>query len=216
MNHLSKTSKLNAKSWSLQAWDTCPGAKDANGDAVPACAGCYARTGCYVFPVVKKTREDNRTAWREAAWVATMVEALKKQKLFRWFDSGDVYHADLAVKIKEVIEQTPHVQHWLPTRSYKIERIRTVLEQIKTLPNVAVRYSSDDINGEFTSGLHGSTIVRSEAEAPSEVFVCGAYTRGGKCGDCDACYRKEVSVIGYVAHGRTMVKLVTIDRKKAA
>jgi hypothetical protein len=112
-----------------------------------------------------------------------------------------------------VIQQTPHVQHWLPTRAYKLARIRTVLERIKQLPNVAVRYSSDSINGDYTVGLHGSTIVRSQAEAPAEVFVCEAYTRGGKCGDCSACYDVAVSVIGYVAHGKTMQKLVTIDRK---
>lgn len=216
MNHLSKTSKLNAKSWSLQAWDTCPGAKDANGEAVPACAGCYARTGCYVFPGVKKNREENRQAWREAGWVDLMVAELEGEELFRWFDSGDVYHADLAEKIYQVIERTPNTKHWLPTRSYKIERIRVVLERIKTLPNAAVRYSSDSIGGDFAAGLHGSTILPSAENVPAGVFLCGAYSRGGKCGDCSACYSKSVEVIGYPAHGRTMAKLIRIESAKAA
>lgn len=215
-NHISQTSKLNAKSWSLEAWATCLGAKKDDGTAVDACAGCYARGGFYRFGVVKQARIDNREAWRAEAWIATMVEALKKQSLFRWFDSGDLYHADLAEKVYQVILQTPHVQHWLPTRAYKIKRVRLVLEKIKQLPNVAVRYSSDSINGEFTEGLHGSTIVRTQTEAPTGVFVCEAYTRDGKCGDCSACYNPSVPVIGYVAHGKTMQKLVTIDRKKAA
>jgi len=216
MNHLSQTSKLNAKSWSLAAWETCPGARDKNGTAVPACAGCYARTGFYVFPVVKQAREANREAWRDANWVGDMVKALKKEVLFRWFDSGDIYHPALANKIKQVIEQTPWVRHWLPTRSYKIAKFRHILEQIATLPNVAVRYSADSIDGNYTPGLHGSVIVPTANEAPAEAYLCGAYSRGGKCGPCDACYRKDVAVIAYPAHGRVINKLIQIARANQA
>lgn len=213
MNNISKTSKLNAKSWSLQAWETCPGSRDSNGEAVAACEGCYARGGFYRMPNVIQARKDNRKAWREETWVAEMVEALKKQSLFRWFDSGDIYHPALAEKIFTIISRTPHVKHWLPTRAYKIPKIKAVLNKIDALPNVAVRYSSDSINGEFEPFM-GSTIVRSEVEAPAGVIVCGAYTRGGKCGDCSECYNKSVKVIGYVAHGHKMNRLVQIDRKR--
>jgi len=78
-----------------------------------------------------------------------MVAELKRQKFFRWFDSGDVYHPALAFKIFLVMQKTPHVRHWLPTKSYKIARIRAVLERMKSLPNVAVRYSSDSMVGEY-------------------------------------------------------------------
>jgi hypothetical protein len=208
MNHLSKTSKLNSKSWSLPAFETCPGARDVTtGDEVPACSGCYARAGFYVFPHVKRTREENLKAWREEGWVAEMVAALKKQVRFRWFDSGDVYHVDLGEKILQVIEQTPHVKHWLPTRSYKIDRIRAVLEKIAALPNAAVRYSSDSITGEYIPGLHGSTITQSAKSIPVGTFLCDAYSRGGTCGPCNLCYEKE-GVVAYPAHGKKMKKIV--------
>ena len=218
MNHLSKTSKLNSKSWSLPAFETCPGARDVTtGDEVAACAGCYARSGFYVFPAAKRVREENLHAWREEGWVSEMIAALTKQVRFRWFDSGDVYHVDLAEKIKRVIEGTPHVKHWLPTRSYKIDRIRAVLEKIAALPNAAVRYSSDSITGDYTPGLHGSTITPSVETIPAGTFLCEAYSRGGTCGSCSLCYEKE-GVVAYPAHGLKMKKkvretLVQIDRK---
>ena len=55
---LSKTSKLDGiKSWSLQAIETCAGSIDpATGGLVPACQGCYAVGGNYVFPNVKAPR----------------------------------------------------------------------------------------------------------------------------------------------------------------
>ena len=56
MVKLSKTSKLGTKSWSLQALETCPGSKAADGSLVPACSGCYATTGMYHFGDRKSTR----------------------------------------------------------------------------------------------------------------------------------------------------------------
>jgi hypothetical protein len=89
---LSLTSKLGCHSWSLQAWDTCPGSRDSKGDAVDACKFCYARTGFYHMPDVKAVRERNFEDWRSPDWVDRMVAALSKQDYFRWFDSGDMFH----------------------------------------------------------------------------------------------------------------------------
>ena len=83
MLKLSKTSKLGTKSWSLQALDTCPGARGANGELVPACSGCYATAGCYNFPDTKKVRADNKAQWTADSFVGDFIAALKKQKHFR-------------------------------------------------------------------------------------------------------------------------------------
>ena len=62
---LSKTSKLDGiLSWSLQAIETCPASRDANGELVPACKGCYATTGNYNYPNVKAPRLENREDWK--------------------------------------------------------------------------------------------------------------------------------------------------------
>lgn len=209
---MSKASKLSARSWSLQAIDTCPGSRDANGELVPACSGCYATSGNYRFANVKTPRENNRLDWVRPDWVDDMVRELSNDRFFRWFDSGDVYHPGLATKIYEVMQKTPWCNHWLPTRSYKIPRIRTILEQMNQLPNVMVRYSSDSISGEYTEGLHGSTIIP-DADYPTKAKVCDAYQRDGKCGDCRACWDKAISTIAYPAHGKRMLSNV---RKLAA
>lgn len=213
---LSKASKMPCRSWSLQALDTCPGSRNTDGTLVPACSGCYATTGNYVFSNVKTPRVNNRLDWARPDWVSDMVRELNNDRFFRWFDSGDVYHPGLAAKIYEVMQKTPWCNHWLPTRSYKIPRIRTILEQMKELPNVVVRYSSDSIDGSYTEGLHGSTIIPT-ADHPTNVKVCDAYQRKGKCGPCRVCWSKDVPVVGYPAHGRVMLaRIRRIKRKTKA
>ena len=148
MLHISKTSKLdNIKSWSLQALTTCPGSKAKDGGLVDACKGCYATQGTYHFPGVKLVRAENQEDWERDGWVADMVEALKKQKYFRWFDSGDMYSLKLANKMLEVMIATPHVKHWLPTRMYKFVKFQLILDEMNSLPNVKVRFSSDSVMG---------------------------------------------------------------------
>ena len=138
-----------------------------------------------------------------------MVAALKKESYFRWFDSGDMYSVKLAEKMLAVMIATPHVKHWLPTRMYKFEKFASVLAKMQALPNVMVRFSSDSVIGQYTKGLHGSTILPSQ-DTPEGVFRCNAYNNGGKCSGCRACYSKDIPVIGYVQHGRAMKKVVAL------
>lgn len=217
MIRISKVSKLDGiKSWSLPARETCPGSI-LNGELCPVCKGCYAATGNYRFPNVKAPREENKDDWKRTTWADDMVAALAKAAHFRWFDSGDVYCRELAEKIKEVIAQTPHVKHWLPTKSYRVPSIRPVLDEIKALPNAAVRYSALDVDGSYTPGLHGCTVVPTvDTEVPAEVHICTAYERGGKCDGCRACWDKAVEVVAYVAHGRSMAKVVREQEQETA
>ena len=211
MIKLSKTSKLGTPSWSLQAIETCPGSVGPDGQLVPACSGCYATQGCYNFPDTKKVRFDNKQDAKRAGWVADMVKALSKQKHFRWFDSGDMYSLELAEKMYQIMVNTPNTKHWLPTRMYKFSKFWSVLTRMEALPNVMVRYSSDAVDGTYEQGVHGSTIVPDATSTPPGVTLCPAYTQGGKCLDCRACYDKQVPVIGYVAHGRKMAKVIKLQ-----
>jgi hypothetical protein len=210
MVKLSKTSKLGTKSWSLQALDTCPGSKNPDGSLVPACSGCYATTGMYHFGAVKAVRADNREDAKRAGWVPDMVKALSKEKHFRWFDSGDMYSVELAEKIYSIAKATPTTKHWIPTRMAKFSKFADVLARLQALPNVMVRFSSDAVDGTYTPGVHGSTILPDADKAPAGVTVCRAYEQGGKCLDCRACYSKDIAVIGYPAHGRKMAKVIRL------
>ena len=203
---LTNTSKMPGKSWSLNAWETCPGARDDNGEAVEACSTCYALTGAYQFPVVIASREHNRMDWQNPDWVDAMVKLVSKQKWFRWFDSGDVYSSHLAWKILYVIKQTPNTQHWLPTRSYKVPKIASVLEKIGKLPNAVVRYSSDSKMGKRLDFGNNSTIIQYKDEFINEksVSLCRAAERGGACGSCRACWSDRVDTIVYPFHGKAV------------
>lgn len=110
----------------------------------------------------------------------------------------------------EVMKRTPWVKHWLPTRMHKFPKFRLVLEEMRALKNVAVRFSSDSVTGQYTRGLHGSVIIPTPADAKKGMKLCGAYDNGGKCGDCRACYDKKVKVIAYPAHGQKMGKVIRI------
>lgn len=200
---LSNTSKMPGKSWSLSAWETCPGARRDNGEPVDACERCYALTGAYNFPGTIAAREHNLADWKKADWVSAMVKAIGKSKYFRWFDSGDIYTPALAIKIYRVMRLTPNTNHWLPTRSHKIAAIYEWTQSMSRLDNVAVRYSSDSRIGERLDFGMNSTIIQSKDDFVAEkgYVLCRSGERGGKCETCRACWSKAVGTVAYVAHG---------------
>lgn len=207
---LSVTSKLDGiRSWSLVARDTCPASIEA-GELVDACKGCYAVNGNYRYPNVKNPREHNKVDWQRLDWADDMVKALDSDRYFRWFDSGDVYSLALAEKILEVMQRTPWVKHWLPTRMHKFPKFRAVFEQMRALPNVSLRFSSDSVTGEYVAGLHGSVIVPTPEDVKEGMTLCRAYENAGKCSGCRACYDKDTNLIAYPAHGVSMKKVIRI------
>ena len=214
MLRLSKTSKLDGiLSWSLQALETCPGSVNKDGSLVDACKGCYATTGNYNYPNVKAPRIENREDWQAEDWVERMVNALESQRYFRWFDSGDMYSIGLAEKILKVMESTPWVKHWLPTRMVKFSKFQGIVSKMQQLPNVMVRFSSDSVIGEH-GPEHGSVIVSDPSQ--SKGFLCRAYENEGRCNGCRACYNKDVPLISYPAHGKKMAKVIKLIQVKGA
>jgi hypothetical protein len=206
MIKLSKTSKMPCRSWSLEALVTCPASKDSNGELVPACKGCYATTGMYHMPNVKKPRQDNKEDWQRDNWVSDMVDELDTDRYFRWFDSGDMYSLQLAEKILEIMKLTPWVKHWLPTRMYKFKKFTSILDTMESLDNVVIRKSSDSVLGVTIKGITTSTIV--PEDMVTKHHKCPAYNNNGKCGKCRACWDKSVPVVAYVAHGNKMKKII--------
>lgn len=207
MLKLSKAGKMPCRSWSLQALDTCPGSLTSDGALVPACQGCYATTGNYNFPNVKKPRVHNKEDWQRTAWADDMVAELDNDRYFRWFDSGDMYSLKLAKKILDIAKRTPWVKHWIPTRMHKFEKFGGVIAELEALPNVVVRRSSDSITGGVIPGATTSTIIPTVEDATEAMVVCDAYERDAKCGPCRACWDKNVKVIAYPQHGKKMAKV---------
>lgn len=209
---LSVTSKLDGiPSWSLEAIDTCPGAAEG-GELVEVCRGCYARFGHYAMPTVKDARRYNKQDWQRPEWVSDMVAELRNYRYFRWFDSGDMYHIDLAQKILAVMQQTPWVQHWIPTRMHKFAKFAPVITQMQQLDNVVVRASADTVGGQVDAP-HSSMVASSLKTVPEGVKPCLAYLNGGRCSGCRACWDKSVPIVAYIAHGNVMKKVIRIKQE---
>ncbi len=213
---LSTPSKMKgtAKTWSTLAVTHCPASRVTvsnqtdydglkPGDLVPACANCYADKGFYHMPTVKNPRIHNAADWKRSDWVADMIETLAGQKHFRWFDSGDMFHIDLAEKIFLVMKGSPETNFWLPTRMQKIDKFKPVIARMKKLANVVVRNSSDSITGERIRGNTTSTIIASSNQL-GDAHLCPATVPGNtpncKANNCTACWDKSVKVVAYNFH----------------
>ena len=208
MIKFSKAGKMPCRSWSLQALETCKGAFDLNGEVVKACQGCYALKGNYRFSNVKKSRAHNLQDCKREDWVEDMVIELDNDRYFRWFDSGDIPDIRLAKKILEVMKRTPYCNHWLPTRTYKFEAFRKILEEMNALPNVVVRYSSDSTDGEKKvydrrgkeiKAKYTSSILKEYIESKGN-HLCPSSKQEGKCLRCRACWSKDIENVNYLLH----------------
>lgn len=214
MVKLSKTEKLDGIcSWSLVAGRHCPGEINLlTRQTAEVCKGCYAKGGNYRYPNVRGVRMANAEDWERDEWVDDMVHALKGQDYFRWFDSGDAYTLRLAQKIVMVMIRTPWCKHWFATRMGKFDKFKGVLSQMRKLSNVAVRYSADDVG--VYGDEHSCMVFDPSEPVPKGVKACNAYAKGddkvAKCHGCRDCWDKTIPVIGYKAHGRTMIKLLEV------
>ena len=204
---ISKVGKLNSRSWSLEALETCPASKGSDGELVPACKGCYAVGGNYRFQNVKDARSHNKRDWKRSEWVADMIEELDSDRYFRWFDSGDMYSLALAEKMYEICKATPWTKHWIPTRMHKFKKFRDVIDRLNALDNVVVRLSSDGVNGEIVQEAKYSSTIIPFINSVTIATVCNAPLQEGKCKKCRACWSKDVKVIAYAGHGAKMKKI---------
>jgi hypothetical protein len=128
---------------------------------------------------------------------------------FRWFDSGDLQDLPMLERIADVAQHTPHTRHWLPTREYGIVK-QYVTKHGKLPDNLMVRLSASMLNQGATLpvSLHGhpnirtSTVYTKYTLPPADYFICPAYTgeQKGQCGQCRACWSKDVETVTYRAH----------------
>ena len=79
---------------------------------------------------------------------------------------------------------------------------------MNALPNVVVRYSSDDINGSLDifdikenkiTFKYSSTIIP-KIDFDTTASVCPSSKQQGKCLDCRKCWSKDIESIAYVLH----------------
>lgn len=160
------------------------------------CASCYALKGRYVFPNVQRALEYRFQSLKHPRWIEALVYMIQKRKCdyFRWHDSGDIQGLWHLENMVEIARQCPTTKFWTPTRE-----TRTVKQYLTThgnFPdNFVVRVSGAMIDGPAPAHFPNTSTVVS-TQLPS----CPAYTQGGVCGLCRACWDSEVANVSYPKH----------------
>ena len=189
---LSAPGKMPEGSYNIPANMCQTGAKLRKIKGTP-CWGCYAFKGRYNFPNVKDALSRRLESLQHPQWIEAMAVLIKGKKFFRWHDSGDIQSAWHLTQIFEVCKLTPGTSHWLPTQERKFLPLST-----DSIPkNLIIRLSNAKNDTKPGNAWdHWSTVV-TKARAG---HVCPAPEQGNQCGDCRACWSKDVYEVQYKIH----------------
>jgi hypothetical protein len=197
---LSQTSKMPTMSISLPATLCKTGSKLRKVEG-SVCSKCYACKGAYVWKSTETALKRRYDALGGAQWVDAMVSLMNSKKrivqsgLFRWHDSGDLQSIEHLEAIVSVVQQTPNIRHWLPTKEKAL--ISEYLRKNGAFPeNMIVRVSGAMIDGPAPKVSVQTSTVTSDKNAAT----CRAFENNGECGECRQCWDKTVQNVVYLAH----------------
>lgn len=202
---LSTPSKMPGYAYGIPAKDCILGSI-LRQKAGSVCSKCYALKGMYVFPVVKTAQQKRLDILRSNLfqWESNMIDLIalkyrnKKQndRVFRWHDSGDIQSVEHLASVVRIARCLPTIRFWVPTRERSM--VRSWLDNNpRGFPsNLIVRISAAMIGQDATplAGAVYSTVGAGIGHA------CPAYKQGGNCGDCRACWNKNVETVDYPLH----------------
>jgi hypothetical protein len=203
---LSNTSKMPCKSYGLPAAE-CKTGGTLRRVANTVCSDCYACKGMYQFGNVQDAQYRRLGSIYDPDWIEAMVTLIKGSKYFRWHDSGDLQGLNHLERIFEVCRRTPGTMHWLPTKEYRLiteaQAYAAQSPSMAYLPkNLIIRVSAPNIDQSATSLKHfmHTCTVHTKFDKAKFGKECRAYTRGGHCGKCRACWDKKVKNVSYPKH----------------
>jgi hypothetical protein len=220
---LSKPSKMPSYAYNLPA-SRCKMGGRLNTVPGSVCYGCYAadtiewtKRKCavagkwaltrYTMHQVQDALEKRYQSLSDPMWVPAMVFLIRHfatpnvnrgreaVEYFRWHDSGDLQDANHLANICIVAENTPDVDHWLPTREYNI------VHKSNPPENLCIRLSAHMENGSPPNGFGFPTSTVSTGDKPENGGDrCHAPDNEGKCGDCRKCWDRSVENVDYLKH----------------
>lgn len=197
---LSEPSKMPCYGYSIPAAKCGVGSR-LRKVADSTCKFCYALKGRYVFENVQKAMYNRLESLYQPLWVEYMSTLInhygKKSGYFRWHDSGDIQDIKHLRNIVQVCLKTPNIQHWIPTREFRI--VQDYLKEFGPFPdNLTVRLSAHMIEGTppQIEGTVGSSVHRSEPKGK----VCPAPKQDNACGPCRSCWDRTVPLVSYPIH----------------
>ena len=202
---LGNPSKMPGKAYGLPALECGVGSK-LRGVKGSTCYSCYALKGRYFAKGVQPAQYRRLASLGDPRWADAMVTLLnpsnrsKGETHFRWHDSGDIQSLEHLRRIVEVVERTPDVAHWLPTREYAI--VAQYRREFGAFPaNLVVRLSAPMVGAQMPERAGPSSMVIAKgADTPAGVTKCPAPTQGGECGKCRACWDTATVAVGYGIH----------------
>lgn len=190
---LSKPEKMPCRGYSIPA-ETCRLGSVLRKTAGSVCASCYAMKGRYVFENVQQAMWKRFNTLTNPLWVDAIAFLINHyaeksgSPYFRWHDSGDLQGEWHLENIMRVCRLTPAVTHWLPTREVTIVK-RAIASGLVVPDNLVIRLSAGMIGKKIAHkvDLPISTVGFYDDET---IEQCGAYTRGGRCGECRTCWTR--------------------------
>lgn len=129
--------------WSMPAVETCPG-------ATKACQSvCYARAGFYHMPDVKSGLAYRLAMSRRKSFVADMIGEIRRKGVMtlRIHAAGDFYSAGYTRRWAKIVAASPRTNFYFYTRSWRVEAIRPILEELASYKNVHGWFSTDRDTG---------------------------------------------------------------------
>ena len=197
---LSSPSKMPCHGYSIPAQKCMTGSKLRNVKG-SVCNLCYALKGRYAFQNVKTALYRRFESLTNPQWIEAMIYLItnkEKSGFFRWHDSGDIQNLTHLDNIVTVCKATPNVTHWLPTREYKL--VSDYINQGNTIPpNLIIRLSAYMLEGKPPTEIANRLGVFTSGVSKTS-FNCPAPKQGNVCGDCRACWNKNVSNVSYKQH----------------
>jgi hypothetical protein len=201
---LSVPSKMPAFSISTSAEHCITGSKLRDVEN-SVCNGCYAMKGAYNWrPTINAMEIRYNAVLKSEAepepWIDGMVQMISSKrgpnsKYFRWHDSGDLQGVYHLANIAQVALRTPNINHWIPTREYRI--VKDYIAQGGIVPeNLTIRISAHMVD-QSAPDIHG--LPKSEVRT-TEDASCPSRFQDNSCGDCRQCWDSSVEIVSYYKH----------------
>ena len=227
----SNTSKMPCDSYGLPA-DLCKIGSLLREVKNSTCESCYAyKKGMYAFDNVREAqfrRYETFLNEDRSKWIGAFVFLFtkRKQKYFRWHDSGDLQSLDHLKRIAEIAEQTPFCEYWLPTRESRIVEeflktetcpdnlcIRISDTMIDAKKPVAYLIGKTQFSGVQSKGKPHTSITcnaskhiggfkknKKTGEYKPEFGFCTGFTESGEYVECRKCWDKSEERVNYPIH----------------
>ena len=173
------------------------------------CHDCYALKNFYNMPNVMDALElryqiimlalSNLIARK--TWIDSMAYLMnnRKHNLFRWHDAGDIQSVDHLRMIVEVVELTPQIKHWLPTKESKM--VEEYFNRYGAIPkNLCLRLSGNMVDKGAPTKLANRLGVQTSSVTTKGDQSCVAYKQDGDCRDCVSCWDTNNMNTSYPLH----------------